>query len=79
MRVNSVQTYTFAQNKAQSISNGNVLKTALPPSNIVQIVFTGGSKNLKQLASITPENNGILVFPIPCKAFLVTKIHDKQK
>ena len=59
MRVNSVQTYTFAQNKAQSISNGNVLKTALPPSNIVQIVFTGGSKNLKQLASITPENNGL--------------------
>ena len=39
MRVNSVQTYTFAQNKAQSISNGNVLKTAFSTSNVVQIVL----------------------------------------
>ena len=59
MRVNSVQSYAFAQSRAQSVSNGSVSKAPISTSNVVQIVFTGGAKNLKQLASITPENNGL--------------------
>ena len=53
MRVNSVQSYAFAQSRAQSVSNGSISKAPISTSNVVQIVFTGGAKNLKQLASIT--------------------------
>lgn len=59
MRVNSIQTYAFTQSRVQSASNGSVSRAPQSTSNVVQLVFTGGAKNLKQLASITPENNGL--------------------
>ena len=59
MRVNSVQTYAFSQSRVKSASNGSVVRAPQSSSNVVQLIFTGGAKNLKQLASITPENNGL--------------------
>lgn len=57
MRVNSVRPYTFSQQKVQN-SLGSSLSVS-SSNNVVQLVFTGGGKNLNQLASITPENKAL--------------------
>lgn len=60
MRVNSVQFNPFAHARVQSNSNGGVIQSnQVRTSNVVQLTFTGASKNLKQLASITPENTAL--------------------
>ncbi|MBR6721832.1 glycosyltransferase [bacterium] len=59
MRVQSVQSYALTNSKVQSSSSVGVSKAPMATSNVVQLVFTGGAKNLKQLASITPENTGL--------------------
>lgn len=59
MRVDSVRPYTFSVKRVQNGSNDSVSSKNIATSNVVQLVFTGGEKNLKQLASITPENKAL--------------------
>ena len=59
MRVDYVSSYT--QKSVNSRQNVNTVSKPVNPSvgisNIVKLSFTG--KNINQLASLTPENNGL--------------------
>lgn len=63
MRVNSVDNNTYLRHHVKnngkvSSFNSNPIVTS-KTTNLVRITFTGGDKNMKQLASFTPENNGL--------------------
>lgn len=61
MRVGSVQNYSvtpYAQKGMKGICDSGIVKqNSLDGINV--ITFTGRSKNMKQIASFTPENNGL--------------------
>lgn len=61
MRVNSIQSYSSASIARSSIKSKNA-PSAMGLGNtsrLVQISFTGGEKNMWQVASLTPENNAL--------------------
>ena len=63
MQVNSVQSYpsAYSAKRGVNLNAKNSLPHAgnLNTSRLVQITFTGGEKNMGQVASLTPENNAL--------------------
>lgn len=59
MRVNSIQNYSMVGQRGVYSNSVQNKQQSMPvrKSNIVQLTFTG--KNMWQVASITPENNGL--------------------
>lgn len=62
MRINSVQGYSIARNSRRDLNTGvqvrnSAYSTGINTPKMVRISFTG--MNMEQVASITPENNGL--------------------